>query len=113
MVSSVGKIIGYVQDIFSMLFSILFQIPTKRFDEMNGVGEIEYNSLKGHVASAIDRITKNSGRVRYSGANWQARISGTEPIESIEKGTTVKIESVKGNIVLVARNDISHAKKNH
>ncbi len=96
------SIVEFGKNVLAVLFALLFQVPNRRFDRMNGLNNDEYENLSGHKGLALEEITQHKGTVRYSGSNWKARLAPESPKVSILKGETVRILSATGNTVLVS-----------
>lgn len=82
-------------DITHIVISI-FIWPTKRFDKLNGVDEDGYDNLRDQVVEVISDVSSNSGKVRYSGSNWSAKLA-VQSEEIIAIGQKAKIVSCQGN----------------
>ncbi len=95
------KILKYAADFISIASAVLLHAPNKRFDEIVGSEKEKYTGITGSNAVVTEKVTKNSGMVRYSGSNWRARLSETSNSTSIDVGETVTIELSEGIILYV------------
>ena len=86
--------------IFTLLSSLLMWGPLKQFQ---GSGKINDNSsdMIGQTVSVSETVTSTEGKVRHSGINWTARLSGESGVKSIPTGQVVTICTIDGNVLIV------------
>lgn len=96
------RLIEYIKNIISVLSVLIFHVPNKRFDRINGLNNDSYESLSGHIGIVIEEVSINDGKVRYSGAIWKANLDSSSTEKQIPKGEKVKILSARGNTVLIS-----------
>jgi len=93
---------GYFRDAISILVSFLYLVPTARYSE-RFEQEDSYEGLRNKEAVVVRAVSKNSGTVRYSGANWQARLAYGGGEELIDEDQTVLIIEAKLNMLIVEK----------
>ncbi|WP_299142887.1 NfeD family protein [uncultured Vibrio sp.] len=86
--------------VFTLLNSFILWKPLKRFQ---GSGNVSDNSsdMIGQSVAVSESLTKCSGKIRFSGINWSARLSEDSTYERIEVGEYVKIHAVDGNMMMI------------
>jgi membrane protein implicated in regulation of membrane protease activity len=95
------NILEWLKNAWSIFVAIFFQHPTERFDRINGSNNDSFDGIREKAGLVIQPVSSTSGLVRYSGANWKARLLNNSEIGSIQTGETVCILSAKGNTLLV------------
>ncbi len=105
------KVVGFFTDAIAIIGAVVFKFPSKTFDTIVGSNKDEYLELAGNRAIVTESVTKHSGKVRYSGSDWRARLTADATCDRIDCGCTVIIESVSGNVLSVKpHRDISTEK---
>lgn len=96
--------LGYiiVVPIFFILTAIIFMIIYRLIKKISHKGSqsVSFDNAEFTLSGAI---TKSSGRADYSGTSWSVKIDSSEPYESLEQGTIVKIVSRDGLSLVVKR----------
>jgi hypothetical protein len=67
----------------------------------SGGGADTSSDMIGRTVHAGSEITAIGGSLRYSGINWNSRLSEYAGVESIAEGEQCVIASVDGNVMLV------------
>lgn len=105
MLSSVGLISGWETEIFTLgvgtavLAAVLWQ-PLKKFQNSGG-GPDTSSDMIGLTVAAAAEIKSGEGKIRYSGIDWNARLSDDANVNSIAAKEMCRIVSVKGTTMLV------------
>ena len=96
-------IFSSIRDAIAIIGALLLHSSNKRFDEISGSQHDTYTDTIGNTAIVTEKVSHTSGVVRYSGANWRARLSEESTANCIDAGSRVTIESVDGNVLIVQR----------
>ncbi|WP_424360896.1 NfeD family protein [Methylocystis parvus] len=64
------------------------------------VQEDQSSDLIGRELVTTHEVTKDGGRVHWSGLNWEARLAADAPVESLAPGARARVARVE-NLVLV------------
>jgi inner membrane protein len=86
--------------IFTALTVFLFWRPLKAFQNSGGGADTSSDMIGREVPVSQD-ILQNSGKIRYSGINWNARLDSDAGVEVIAEGQRAVIAGVDGNVMLV------------
>ena len=103
--TSFGIIAGWESEIFTLgvctalLAAVLWQ-PLKRFQNSGG-GPDSSSDMIGIKVPASTVIDLNGGKIRYSGIDWNARISEDAGVDSITEEGLCTIVGVEGTTMLV------------
>ena len=84
----------------SVLSSLLLWKPLK---QLQGSGKVRDTSsdLIGRLVPVSQELTPISGKIRYSGIDWQARLDEQLGLERVEVGEQVRIVAVDGTVLIV------------
>ena len=93
----------YLKNALAVFGALILQMPSKRFDRINGSDGKGYEVLLGRAAVVTKEVSANSGKVRYSGVDWNARLAASSSAQSLPKNSVVKIASCSGNTLFVLR----------
>ncbi|KPU82831.1 acriflavin resistance protein [Psychromonas sp. PRT-SC03] len=88
--------------IFTLLSALLLWAPFKR---LQGKGKVQDTSsdMIGKIVLASSPISTTAGTLRYSGIDWQARLSATDKSQLVKKGAQLTIIAVDGNTMIVTQ----------
>ena len=100
-----GVISGWEAEIFTLgittgLFALVMWKPLKKFQNAGG-GPDSSSDMVGMTVPASMQIDQNSGKVRYSGIDWIARLSPDAGVDSIADGQMCTIVGIEGTTMLV------------
>lgn len=103
--SGMGVISGWEAEIFTLgvstaILVVLLWKPLKKFQNSGG-GSDNSSDMIGLNVPAKTTINKSSGKVRYSGIDWNARLSLDAGVDTIEAEQLCTIVSVEGTTMLV------------
>ena len=105
MLSSLGVISGWEAEIFTLgissaiLAAVLWQ-PLKKFQNSGGGPDTSSDMIGLTVPAATD-INGTEGKIRYSGIDWNARLSSEANGSNISVNEMCCIVSVEGTTMLV------------
>ena len=94
----------YLKDTWSIFVAVVFQFPSDRFDRINGLNNDSFDGIRQKTGMVLEQVSSTSGLIRYSGANWKARLQRDAQVDVIQKGETVRILSATGNTLIVEKN---------
>lgn len=103
--SSLGVISGWESEIFTLgvstviLAAVLWK-PLKDFQNSGG-GPDTSSDMIGLQVPVAAPINQTSGKIRYSGIDWNARLSSDAGVELIEADQACIIVGVEGTVMLV------------
>jgi membrane protein implicated in regulation of membrane protease activity len=102
---SIGLISGWEVEVFALgiltaVIAVLLWKPLKNFQNSGG-GADTSSDMIGRTVPAGSEITAIEGSIRYSGINWNSRLSEDAGVESRAEGEQCVIASVDGNVMLV------------
>jgi len=102
---SFGLVSGWESELFTIgvltgLIAVLLWPPLKRFQNSGG-GPDTSSDMIGEKVPSSSEITHSSGSIRYSGIDWNSRLSSKSDIDSIPNGAMCIIEGVEGNVMIV------------
>ena len=102
---SIGLISGWEAEVFALgiltaVITVLLWKPLKNFQNSGGGADTSSDMIGRQVPSSSE-ITATGGRIRYSGIDWNSRLSEDAGVESIAEGEQCVIASVDGNVMLV------------
>lgn len=102
---NVGVLNGWESELFTLgiltgLIAIFLWKPLKKFQSSGG-GRDTSSDMIGLEVLCVEDINTVSGKVRYSGINWNARLSSNAPENIVKSGTRCKIDGVEGNTMIV------------
>ncbi len=83
----------------SVAVALLGRKPLQQFQSA-GVKEDQSSDLIGRELTATDDVTKESGRVHWSGLYWEARLSPDAKVDRIVAGARARVTRVE-NLALV------------
>jgi membrane protein implicated in regulation of membrane protease activity len=100
----------YLRDAIAIIAALVFKLPGKTFNDIVGSEQDEYLELAGKSAFVTECVTAHTGRVRFSGCDWRARLSDSSQHKNINAGLKVTIESAQGNVLFVdiPANSVAH-----
>ena len=104
MKSLVTKLKDVFLDILAFSAELLGSLPTKRGDNLFREGDGN-SDLIGIVVPVGQDVTKDDGKVRYSGVDWNARLHESCKVEIIKTNSMGKIIAVKENVLFIS-NDL-------
>jgi len=90
--------------IFSLTSALVLWKPLKR---IQGSKHPRDNSsdMIGQTVLVSNEVTSIGGSIRYSGINWQAKLSKSTKLEKLEIDSTVEICAVEGTVMIVREID--------
>lgn len=103
--SSLGIISGWESEIFTLgistaiLAAVLWQ-PLKKFQNSGG-GPDSSSDMIGIKVPASTDISQSGGKIRYSGIDWNARMSEEAGVDTIAAESMCTIVGVDGTTMLV------------
>lgn len=103
--SGFGVISGWEAEIFTLgisttiLAAVLWR-PLKRFQNSGGGPDTSSDMIGLQVPAASD-INQSSGKIRYSGIDWSARLSSDANTDTILADQMCTIVAVDGTVMLV------------
>lgn len=105
MLVSLGVISGWeievlVVGILTCLMALVLWKPLKNFQNSGG-GSDTSSDMIGRQVMTSHIVTINDGRIRFSGIDWNARLSPDCTVTSIHAGAACIISAVDGNIMIV------------
>ncbi|MEK4033246.1 NfeD family protein [Methylocystis sp. IM3] len=83
----------------SLLLALFGRKALQRFQTAD-VQEDQSSDLIGRELVATHEVTKTTGRVHWSGLDWEARLAPDAPIERLEPGARARVTRVE-NLALV------------
>jgi len=103
--SGLGIITGWELEIFTLGFStallaVLLWKPLKDFQNSGGGPDSSSDMIGLKVPAATD-INSSSGKIRYSGIDWNARLAKDASTDSIKADERCTISGVEGTVMLV------------
>jgi membrane protein implicated in regulation of membrane protease activity len=102
---NIGFISGWQSEVLAvgLLTAVITLVLWKPLKNMQNSRSKTDNSsdMIGLQVPASDDITRDSGSVRYSGVNWNARLAEDVDIEMIENSSSCTIVAVTGTTMLV------------
>ncbi|MGK0500965.1 MAG: hypothetical protein ACJAYG_002619 [Oceanicoccus sp.] len=103
--SGLGIINGWEAEIFTLgvtttLLTVTLWKPLKKFQNSGGGPDNSSDMVGRHVPVASD-INKSSGKIRYSGIDWNARMSEDAEVDNIVTGEMCQIVGVDGTTMLI------------
>ena len=102
---SMGLIEGWQSSIltvglFSVVIAVVLWKPLKKFQ--NAKADTDNSSdMIGLKVPVSGTVTETSGSIRYSGIDWQARLTEDTNVESINENSPCQIVAITGNTMLV------------
>ena len=105
--SGLGVISGWESEIFTLgistaILALVLWKPLKNFQNSGGGPDTSSDMIGLKVPAASD-INQRSGKIRYSGVDWNARLSNDAGVEIIVAKELCVIVGVKGTTMLVER----------
>jgi membrane protein implicated in regulation of membrane protease activity len=102
---SIGLISSWEAEVFTLgiltaVIAVLLWKPLKNFQNSGG-GADTSSDMIGRTVPSGSEITATEGSIRYSGIDWNSRLSEDAGVESIAEGEQCVIASVDGNVMLV------------
>lgn len=102
---SLGVISGWELEIFALgvittILAIVLWKPLRRFQNSGG-GPDTSSDMIGLTVPVADAISRTAGHIRYSGINWNARLSDESEVDSIDAKNNCIIVGVDGTTMLV------------
>lgn len=103
--SGFGLISGWEAEIFTLgvttaILAALLWKPLKNFQNTGGGPDTSSDMIGLNVSAATD-INQRSGKIRYSGIDWNARISNNAGVEIIAAKQMCTIVGIEGTTMLV------------
>ncbi len=103
--SGLGVVSGWESEIFTAgactaILAVVLWKPLKNFQNAGGGPDTSSDMIGLKVPVASD-INRNSGKIRYSGVNWNARLSSDAGVETIAAKELCIIVGVEGTVMLV------------
>ena len=103
--SGLGVISGWEAEIFTLgvstsILALVLWRPLKRFQNAGG-GPDSSSDMIGLNVAAVTAIDHSSGKIRYSGIDWTARLSRDAGVERIAAEQMCTIVSIQGTTMLV------------
>jgi membrane protein implicated in regulation of membrane protease activity len=103
--SGLGVISGWESEIFTLgvctaILAIVLWKPLKNFQNSGG-GPDTSSDMIGLKVPASSIINQSSGKIRYSGIDWNARLCDDAGVESIAAEGMCTIAGVEGTTMLV------------
>ncbi|QGM96848.1 NfeD family protein [Methylocystis parvus] len=83
----------------SLLVALLGWRPLQRF-QATDVQEDQSSDLIGRELVTTHEVTKDGGRVHWSGLDWEARLAADAPVDILAPGARARVARVE-NLVLV------------
>lgn len=83
----------------SLVIALLGRKPLQRFQSAD-VREDQSSDLIGRELVTTHEVTKSSGRVHWSGLDWEAKLAPDAAVESLGPGVHARVTRVE-NLVLV------------
>lgn len=93
--------IKHAKDFIALFVGVVLQIPTKRFDEISKEYDTVEDVYADHVATVVETVTPDDGKVKYNGTTWNARLGTDCGLAYIDSGIEVRVSTIKGNVVVV------------
>ena len=103
--SGMGVISGWEAEIFTVgivtaILAVVLWKPLKNFQNSGG-GSDASSDMIGLNVHATTTIDQSSGKIRYSGIDWNARLSSDAGVDVITAEQLCTIVSVEGTTMLV------------
>ena len=103
--SGMGVISGWEAEIFTVgvstaILTAALWKPLKNFQNSGG-GPDTSSDMIGLTVPATSTINQSSGKIRYSGIDWNARLSSDAGVDAIAAEQLCTIVSIKGTTMLV------------
>jgi hypothetical protein len=83
----------------SVVIALLGRKPLQRFQGAD-VREDQSSDLIGRTLTTTHEVTKEGGRVHWSGLDWEARLTPEASVDNLAPGAHVRVARVE-NLVLV------------
>lgn len=101
---SLGIISGWEMEVLSVgvlavLSAVFLWKPMKKFQNAGG-GRDTSSDMIGKILPVTQIITRDQGKVTYSGIDWQARLDAAYS-ESVAVGQRAHVVAVEGSLLLV------------
>lgn len=90
----------FTAGILTGITAVLIWKPLKAFQNSGGGPDTSSDMIGLRVLSSSE-ITVMGGSIRYSGINWNARLSASVSVSSISVDTMCIIEGVEGTVMIV------------
>ena len=103
--SATGVISSWEAEIFTLgistavLAAVLWQ-PLKKFQNSGGGPDTSSDMIGQHVRVSVS-VNQSSGKIRYSGIDWNARLSNDAGVNAIDNDCMCIIDGVDGTTMLV------------
>jgi len=102
---SVGVVEGWQSEILAIgiLTAVIAVVLWKPLKKLQNIKEKTDNSsdMIGLELSVSSDVSANSGTVRYSGIEWQARLADEVDVESLSAASQCQVVAITGNTLLV------------
>lgn len=107
--SALGLINGWETEIFTLgvtaaALALLLWQPLKKFQNAGGGPDSSSDMIGLDVPAATD-IDQSSGKIRYSGIDWNAHIAADADVDTIAAEQMCTIVGVEGTTMLVKPRD--------
>jgi membrane protein implicated in regulation of membrane protease activity len=86
--------------IITALSAMLLWKPLKDFSKIKELKNTS-SDMVGKSVVVAEELTKTSGKIRYSGSDWSAKIGADSKESSIAKDQMVVITSVSGTLIII------------
>ena len=86
--------------ILTAITALILWKPLKKFQNTKTATDNSSDMIGLRVPASAD-ITATDGSIRYSGINWNARLSESCNVEKIDDKSLCEIVAIKGNTMLV------------
>jgi len=86
--------------VLTALTAVILWNPLKQFQNAGGGADTSSDMIGKQVPSSTE-ITPVAGKVRFSGIDWNARLSSDCSVDTIKSDTACIITGVDGNVMLV------------
>lgn len=86
--------------VLTTLIALILWKPMKQFQNSGGGADTSSDMIGKQVPSSAE-ITRVAGKIRFSGIDWNARLSSDCSVDTIKSDTACIITGVDGNVMLV------------
>ena len=102
---NIGVLSGWESELFTLgiltgLIAVFLWKPLKKFQSSGG-GRDTSSDMIGLEVLCVEDLNSVSGKIRYSGINWNARVAVSSSEQLIPYGTRCRIDAVEGNTMIV------------
>gem|GEM_PF-4816620 len=93
--------IEYIKDTTALFLGMFFRVKSERLENLSNEFQGKSTVFKGHTATVIERVSKDSGKVKYAGVVWLAKLEDDNKQKELVEGLEVKVVDIKGKIIFV------------